>query len=156
MPRTPVRAAALLVAVCLSPAWAAFDQAQYDEAARTILCDCGCHPQSVHDCACGRAAEMRSEIAALVEGGMTGEAVIAKYVAEHGDKIRVAPTGRGFNLVAWAGPFAGLLLAIVSVVLVLRAWNRARADEETRPRPDALPEDDPYVVRLRRQIEELE
>ena len=40
--------------------------AAYDEAARMILCDCGCHPQSAHECACGRAAEMREEIQAIL------------------------------------------------------------------------------------------
>ena len=34
-------------------------QTGYDEAINTILCDCGCHPQTVKECACGRAAEMR-------------------------------------------------------------------------------------------------
>ena len=49
------------------------DQKAYLEVATTILCDCGCHPQSVHACACGRAAEMREEIAAaLTRGGPGG------------------------------------------------------------------------------------
>src|SRR5262245_42801351 len=71
--------------------------AEYSRAATTILCDCGCHPQAVHDCACGRAAEMRGEIAASIRNGKSGEEVIAAFVAQHGEQIRVAPTAAGFN-----------------------------------------------------------
>ena len=57
--------------------------AEVEIAAEAILCDCGCHPQSVHACACGRAEEMWAELAAEVEAGgpeggpLTGEQVIA-------------------------------------------------------------------------------
>ena len=39
-----------------------FDEPGYENAISVILCDCGCHPQSVKDCACGHAAGMRDEI----------------------------------------------------------------------------------------------
>jgi cytochrome c-type biogenesis protein CcmH len=125
------------LALALTPA----NQAEYELAATTILCDCGCHPQSVHDCACGRADEMRRELAALVDSGMSGEAIIAKYVAEHGEKIRIAPTATGFNLVAWVGPLIGLVLAAGGLALVLRRWRREAVAAEpaaaTTPVADA-------------------
>lgn len=101
--------------------------AEYDQAARTILCDCGCHPQSVHDCACGRAEEMRAEIAGEVASGKTGAQVIEAYVARHGEKILVAPPAVGFNLVAWLGPGVLLVGAALGLTLVLKRWRRPAA-----------------------------
>jgi cytochrome c-type biogenesis protein CcmH len=131
--------------------------AEYREAIDTILCDCGCHPQSIGECACGRAAEMREEVRQLVTSGMTAAEVVARYVESHGEQIRIAPTGRGFNLVAWLGPFVGLVGAGLFVVWTLRRWRREHA-----PRGESLPAaagpaaDDPYLERLRRELEELD
>jgi cytochrome c-type biogenesis protein CcmH len=133
------------------------DQKAYLEVATTILCDCGCHPQSVHACACGRAAEMREEIAAALTGGGPGgtpqsaRQVIDAYVARYGEKIRIAPTKRGFNLVAWVGPSVGLLAAGLVVLLALRRW---RGPDTPAPAGAAADLDPAYLLRLRRELEE--
>ena len=159
------RAFALLLALALwGPVPAAgeipegVDRKAYLEVANTILCDCGCHPQSVHACACGRAAEMREEIAsALHTGGPGGTAqtakqVIAAYVARYGEKIRIAPTKSGFNLVAWVGPSVGLLVAGMVILLALRRWRTAGVPS---PAPATATEIDPaYLQRLRRELGE--
>jgi cytochrome c-type biogenesis protein CcmH len=160
------RAGALLLTLALwTPVGAAgeipagVDEKAYLEVATTVLCDCGCHPQSVHACACGVAAERRQEIAAaLMHGGPGGTPqssaqVIAAWVAKYGEKIRIAPTKRGFNLVAWLGPSVGLLIAAACVLLALRRW-RSRGQPE--PVPAGLPADiDPaYLQRLQRELGE--
>jgi cytochrome c-type biogenesis protein CcmH len=146
--------------VTAAEAPASFDAAAYEEATKTILCDCGCHPQSVHDCACGRAAEMREEIQALVQQGMTGEEIIASYVQRFGEQIRVAPTADGFNLVAWLGPLLGLLGASVMLFVMLTRWSRRRAVvlEQAQAAPPVEPSRDAetYRQRLRQAVEELE
>ncbi len=136
---------------------AASDGPAFDAAARTLRCDCGCHPQSVKDCACGRAAAMRDEIRGLVAQGLDAEAIVARYVEQQGEQILLTPTATGFNLVAWLGPLIGLLLAAGGVVLLLRRWIRARAPEAA-PLPDvaAIPDDGAYRDRLRRAIEGAE
>lgn len=118
----------------LGPAQAA----EYVQAADTILCDCGCHPQSVRDCACGHAEGMRAEIAGLVASGKTGAQVIEAYVARHGEKILVSPPAQGFNLVAWLGPGALLVGAAVGLTLVLRRWRRPSPvrSSSAEPAPD--------------------
>jgi cytochrome c-type biogenesis protein CcmH len=156
--RSSVIAAPLLAALILLGAAgsvAAFDQSGYEEAINTILCDCGCHPQTVNDCACGRAAEMRGEIRAMIDRGLSGEGVIAAYVAEHGEQIRVAPVASGFNLLAWIGPLAALVIASMGLALLARRWQRRRpatVGSAPLPAPDA---NDPYVARLRRDLEKL-
>lgn len=148
---------AVFALLALGPAVRGTAEAEYALAAETILCDCGCHPQSVHACACARAAEMRDELRGLVAQGLTGEQIIAKYVAEHGEKIRIAPTADGFNLVAWLGPFAALAAAAAGLVLALRRWRGTHPPVApagvgaAAPPPDAE-----YLARLARDLREIE
>ena len=132
-----------------------YDDPEYVEAATTILCDCGCHPQSAHDCACGRATAMRAEIAGMIATGMSGDDVIASYVAAKGEQIRIAPTATGFNLVAWLGPGILLVAAAVGLVLGLRRWNRREGsvDGDTED-PVVVDPDDPYLARVKKELED--
>ena len=127
---------------------------EWNSAAKAILCDCGCHPQSVKDCACGRAAEMRDDIGAMVAKGMTGTQVIADYVAKNGEKILVAPKAQGFNLVAWVGPIAGLFVMVAVMAVVLRRWRKTPTS--LTPAPAGPAADDPYAARLARELQEYD
>ena len=126
----------------------------YEQAATTLLCDCGCHPQSVKECACERAGELRVALAKDASVGKSGDEIIAGYVSRYGQKILVSPPAHGFNLVAWAGPAIGLLGAAVIIALTIRRWQRTSAalPAETVPPGDAA--DDAYLNRLRREVEE--
>lgn len=127
------------------------EQEAYDHAVNAILCDCGCPPQSPADCTCGRAAQMRKEIRGLAASGLTGKEIVQRYVDEHGEGIRIVPLASGFNLVAWIGPLVGLAAGLALVFLVVRRWKRAGGEEPESP---ALDTNDPYINRLRREIEE--
>jgi cytochrome c-type biogenesis protein CcmH/NrfF len=148
--------AAFVLLALVPPALAATEREiheHYLEAATTILCDCGCHPQSVHDCACGRAGTMRGDVERMARSGMTGQEIIDDYVAKYGEQIRIAPTASGFNLVAWLGPSLGLVAMSAILLLVLRRWRR---------RPDEMPvsasapsvRDPRAAARLRAAMEE--
>lgn len=147
---------ALAAFLCLGagPLPAGVDRTEFEKAARVILCDCGCHPQSVYDCACGRAAEMREEIAGEIRKGRTGEQVIADYVARHGEKILIAPKASGFNLLAWLGPAFGLGVGIAGLALAIRRWAREGTEGSARDATPAVAADDPYLARLERQLRE--
>jgi len=128
---------------------------EWDKAIQVILCDCGCHPQSVKECACGRAAEMRDEIASAVRSGKNGEQVIGDYVARYGEKILIAPKSEGFNLVAWLGPGAGFLVAAIAVAVLLRRWRTAPAIAAAGSAAGPPP-DDAYALRLEREMREYD
>lgn len=161
-------AAALLVAALGAQAVPAAElpprlARDYDEAIATILCDCGCHPQSAKECACGRAAEMRREIAAQVAGGgpngapLSGAEVIARYVEQYGEGIRIAPTARGFNLVAWLGPLVGLFVASCALLVVVRRMAARKAPARAPAEAAAPgPAEEAYRERLRTALERLE
>jgi cytochrome c-type biogenesis protein CcmH len=147
----------LLCSVLLvGAALASYDEAEYLKAAERVLCDCGCHPQSVAACACGRAAELREEMRGMVAGGMSGDEVIASYVAKHGVKILIAPDAEGFNLLAWLGPLAMLLLGSTAIVLLVRRWGPQKTGGTVEASRPELSPDDPYVNKLRRELEDLQ
>jgi cytochrome c-type biogenesis protein CcmH len=140
----------------------AFDDIGYEKAIATIKCDCGCHPQSLKDCACGYAAEKRDSVREMMTadasgGGMSGDAVIAKFIAEFGEQIRISPPARGFNLVVWLGPLIVLALSLPAMIMLLRRWKAMHPV----PAPSDIPvmpteADSAYLGRVQKQLEEME
>ena len=136
--------------------------AEVEVAADAILCDCGCHPQSVHACACGRAEEMWAELAGEVAAGgpgggpLTGEQVIAKWVAERGETILLSPEASGFNLVAWLGPIVLLIVAAATLLVVLRRLAARRPPTPATAGAVAPPIDPAYLERIRKDVEEFQ
>jgi len=131
----------------------------FQEASETILCDCGCHPQSVDACSCGRAAEMRGEMREMAGGGMTGDEIIEHYVELNGDQIRIAPVATGFNLIPWLLPLVLLLGSGSILIVVIRKMQRRTVATPSGPQQEvlALPdEDDPYMKRLRDAVKDAE
>ena len=126
----------------------------YEYAAKTLLCDCGCNPQSIKDCACRRAEELRVSLAADAVAGKTGDQIVAAYVAKNGPKILVAPPASGFNLIAWTGPAIGVVVATLLIALMLRRWRRGSAEPSQEAAPLATAENDPYLARLRKELED--
>jgi len=120
-----------------------------------ILCDCGCHPQSVYDCACGRSEEMWREFGLLVQSTGSGEAALAAYVTEHGEIVLVTPKAEGFNLIAWLGPLAGLLLAAIGLIMVTRRWSGRSATESISTDESSEPLDEAYLDRLNQDLERM-
>lgn len=128
--------------------------AAYERAATSLLCDCGCNPQSIKDCACSRADELREALAVDARAGKSGDAIIASYVSKHGQKILVSPPASGFNLIAWTGPAIGLLGAAVMIAFMVRRWQRASAAHPTETVPASPAVDEAYLAKLRRDVEE--
>ena len=126
----------------------------YERAATTLLCDCGCNPQSIKECACGRAEEMRVALAKDAAAGKSGEEIIAAYVAKYGQKVLVSPPATGFNLIAWTGPAIGLLGAAVTIAFMIRRWHRTSAARPAEAVPSSGSVDEAYLARLRRDLEE--
>jgi cytochrome c-type biogenesis protein CcmH len=102
-------------------------------------------------------AELADEVRSGGPGGtaLSGEQVIAKWVAERGQTILVSPTATGFNLVAWLGPMALLVLAAATLFFVLRrlAARRPEVPATVAAADGAI--DPSYLDRIRKDLEDL-
>jgi cytochrome c-type biogenesis protein CcmF len=121
-----------------------------------IICMCQtCGRKRIGECTCGKAAEMREEVAKLVAEGKTREQVYEYYIAKYGSQEPLAsPLNKGFNRLAWLFPYAmGATGAMVLGVLALRWTRREAGAEETLP---AVADDPLLHERLDDELRDLD
>ena len=94
------------------------------------------------------ALRMKAFIRERIAAGDTKSEIKAKLVDQFGTAVLAVPPRRGFDLVAWVLPLAGLGLGILAVGAVAWRWSRVRGD------PVAAEELDPALAR--RLDDELE
>jgi cytochrome c-type biogenesis protein CcmF len=103
-----------------------------------IICMCGtCGRKRVGECTCSLAAEMRAEIAALVESGKNYDEIIQHFVTRYGSQeVLAAPLNEGFNRLAWLLPYAVGFVGLAVIGRVAVRWSRSRgADAPSSPAP---------------------
>ena len=83
------------------------------------------------------ALRMKAFIRERIAAGDTKSEIKAALVEQFGTSVLAVPPKRGFDLVAWVLPLAGLLLGLVAVGLLAWRWSR-RAPEEPGPLDPAL------------------
>ena len=76
-------------------------------------------------------------------------AILQSFVDRYGPTILAAPTMSGFNLTAWITPFAVLLAAFASAVLVVHSWKK----RPLRAIASAPQNAAPYLEEVRRETE---
>ncbi len=107
-----------------------------------FMCQCGCG-LTVASCthaSCAPRDQMLAEIARLQAAGNTDAQIRAVFVATFGEAVLAAPTKRGFNLVAWWGPYAALLAGAVAIAALGTAWARRPRDRAARATSTLTPE----------------
>ena len=107
-----------------------------------FMCQCGCG-LTVASCthaSCAPRDQMLAEIARLQAAGKTDDEIRAVFVATYGEAVLAAPTRRGFNLVAWWGPYAALLAGAVALVVLGAVWARRPRDRAVRGGSPLTPE----------------
>jgi len=121
-----------------------------------LTCQCGCG-LTVHACnhlQCGFAVPVKEDIAKSLAAGQTGDEIIARYVEKYGEKVLSSPVPKGFNLVAWYGPYVAVALGAMAVLVALRRLL-ARGGPVPGAAPPASLSDDARR-RLEKELEELE
>jgi cytochrome c-type biogenesis protein CcmH len=79
------------------------------------------------------AQQIKRVIATRIAAGDTKTQIKDRLVAEYGSAILAAPPHKGFGLVAWWLPVAGILAAAVAVGVGARRWARAREPAPAGP-----------------------
>jgi cytochrome c-type biogenesis protein CcmH len=84
------------------------------------------------------AIRMKQFIAARIRAGDTESQIKAKLVAQFGPAVLAEPSKKGFNLLAWVLPIAGILVGGAVLGVAAWRWSRSRpaAPTETAARLD--------------------
>jgi cytochrome c-type biogenesis protein CcmH len=108
------------------------ESALVNDLGHRMMCVCGCN-QILLECnhvGCSYSDRMRAELVAAVDRGDNDDMTLQGFVQKYGTTVMAAPTKAGFNRVAWIMPYLVLVLGLVMVTLIVRAW---------RSRPLVLP-----------------
>lgn len=125
---------------------------------KELMCQCGC-TMVVDVCECETANQMRVKIAGMITEGQDKDQILAEFVSLYGEDILAVPTKKGFNLVAWIGPFAAVIGGGTGLFFLLRAWARrgkrtSKAEEPLSEQSLSLPEDESYKGRLEDELKQ--
>ena len=111
-----------------------------------------CQNLSVADSPSETASQMRDIIRERLAAGDTPEQVVAYFVDKYGTWILLSPPKQGFSLLVWVVPFAGLLVGLAFVGVVVGRWSRrARSGAAALPAVDAAMRE-----RISREMRELD
>ncbi len=98
-----------------------------------------CQALSVADSTSTTAQQMRAIILDQVRAGKSRDEILAYFVSRYGEWVLLAPPRRGFNLLAWWLPFAGIAVGTLAVVLAARRWVANGRKLGGAPAPSAEP-----------------
>ena len=124
----PLRRTLQLGLVCLavfSFMGAGDEAARFNDLGHKLMCVCGCS-QILLECnhvGCKYSDTMRGELMAAIERGDNDDLTLQGFVQKYGTTVMAAPTDKGFNRVAWIMPYLALVLGLVTVTLIVRAWK---------------------------------
>jgi cytochrome c-type biogenesis protein CcmH/NrfF len=101
------------------------DAKRFNDLGHKLMCVCGCG-QILLECnhvGCKYSDTMRGELMAAVERGDNDDLTLQTMIQKYGTTVMAAPTDKGFNRVAWIMPYLALLLGLITVTLIVRAWK---------------------------------
>ena len=99
---------------------------QRDAVERLLSCPCPC-TLDVFTCRtsmpCGFSPRMHSDVVALVDGGYSGEEIVAAFRRAYGEKVLMAPEARGFNRLGYLMPFLAIGTGGIALAALIRRWR---------------------------------
>ncbi|MGA2169858.1 MAG: cytochrome c-type biogenesis protein CcmH [Terracidiphilus sp.] len=141
-----VQASALAMAVCFSLG-ATDASSRFNDLGHRLMCTCGC-AQLLGECnhvGCPESGRERNELSDAIAAGKSDKEILGSFAAKYGATVLAAPTGEGFDLLAWIAPFAVFGAALLGTILLVRRWSVGRT-------PAAAQVQDPATDALREKI----
>jgi cytochrome c-type biogenesis protein CcmH len=132
------------VAGILAAPAAAHDSPSLAKLESEIICPV-CKPETLAQSESPIAQRMKAFIARRIAAGDTKSQIKQELVDNFGESVLAAPPKKGFNLLAWWLPIAGVVAAAAVLAALAWRWSRGRPGEpELEP---AAPELDPELSR---------
>ena len=104
-------------------------QARYEQLISEVRC-LQCQNQSIKDSNVTLAADLRREIARMIDEGQTDEEIAEFLVTRYGEFALYRPRASGKMMALWIAPIALVLLALFVLVRVVRHRMTLPIDEE--------------------------
>ena len=120
--------AAALVALALAGSAVAADPPRQADLEAEIVCPT-CHT-TLDQSSSPIATRMKAFIRARIAAGDSAAQIKASLVDQFGPAVLAEPPKKGFELIAWVLPLAGLALWVVVVGLLAWRWSHTRGDDE--------------------------
>lgn len=79
------------------------------------------------------AIRMKERIRERIAQGATKSEIKAEFVEQFGEGVLAVPPKRGFDLLAWVLPLAGVALGAAVVGLLAWRWSRGRGEAQPPP-----------------------
>jgi cytochrome c-type biogenesis protein CcmH len=122
-----LQAGTLAGAVCFSLG-ATDAGARYTDLNHRLMCTCGC-AEILGECnhvGCPNSTGELNELRDGLTNGLADQQILDSFVAKYGAVVLAAPTGKGFDVVAWIAPFAVFAAATLGTILLVRRWSVGR------------------------------
>jgi cytochrome c-type biogenesis protein CcmH len=117
---------AFMLAIALCFTLGATDAgSRYNNLSHRTMCTCGC-AEILGECnhvGCSASTEELAIVRDGIANGQSDQAILDSMVAKYGAVVLAAPTGHGFDVVAWIAPVAVFLAALFGTILLVRHWS---------------------------------
>jgi cytochrome c-type biogenesis protein CcmH len=99
---------------------------------RTLACPCPCtldiYTCRTTDVTCSNSPAIHRDVQRMIDGGYSGDEIVGQLTGVYGERILMAPSKTGFNLVGWFLPFVAIGTGAVLIATLLRSWRRNAID----------------------------
>jgi cytochrome c-type biogenesis protein CcmH len=119
-----------------------------------------CQGMAIADSPSASALSMMSQVRDLLARGYTDQQVLDYFVRSYGEFVLLVPTAKGFNLMVWLLPLAGVAAGAALIAVRLRGARATRAasavdgdGERAGASGSGDPELDRYVERVRSEVD---
>ena len=129
----------VIALLAVTPVLRAADRERVREVGRNFICICGCN-QILPDCnhlGCPSSTPLMTEVAALIDSGMSEEEIVAVFSEKYGYTVRSSPPASGFNLLAYLLPVLALAIGVTVAIYVARTW-KSTSVAHAGPSPEAV------------------
>ncbi|MGJ8621096.1 MAG: cytochrome c-type biogenesis protein [Methylophilaceae bacterium] len=92
-----------------------------------------CQNTTLADSDAPLAQDLRNEVRKLMEQGKTDDEVVAYLVARYGDFVTFRPPVNASTALLWFGPFAMLIIGLITLVVVLKKRAKLLEAEDNTP-----------------------
>jgi cytochrome c-type biogenesis protein CcmH len=102
---------------------------------------------------CPNSAGELNELRVAIANNQGDQPILDGFVARYGAVVLAAPTGHGFDVVAWIAPFAVFGAALLGTILLVRRWSVGRTALTAAHAEGIDPEDRSRLDQVRRDTD---